>query len=815
MGTEMTQNDIQNKEILETEYHNSTYGNEFNNNKNIKFNLKAVNKNSKDNQKKMIYGRKKKILNKPKSIASLFLLNQKKNKNNAITTTEKEKNKDKENPLTIQIDLCGLNKNKDNNIYLDYFKCILCPMCILIQINPKNNLVQIKCENGHDNEINIDSFNSIYQVFKYTCDKCKKDLSSKFYYCSQCKELICNICMEKNLNNEINKGHIVLNESEVNFYCEKHKKKFINFCKNCQKNCCKKCCSEHNSHELLLIKNEIRDNNYISKIEKMIIQEKEIIEKIEQKFPLNIFKNENPNLLKAFNRLITLRKKEYQLKDKILKIYQDFLKRINDNLNENIPETNGNLDVSLSSISSTTSMGEYPDNFLMNYYFLKSVNELENEVLTNINDFFDFSEDNKYYKDFSELKTFLINYKKNLISPEKNLEKFSKSYTINKKPNFIFPLDDGNFIITYDTKIIFYDYISGEELLIIDEEIFDYTYRIIKLPDGTLLFFGDFLNQIKIEENGSIKVLFTGSHVEILKEIILDENNIIFIDKITKKLKILTNKDINWHKEIFPEYNIINNNLIKEKSKENIDLNKNTIDQSKKENNTVIGNIYANEENNLNERLMTFSDCRDAEKLLMNSINNMRQDKKSQMKEIMKDRNNLNHQIKTYDIILIDDKTFIALQEINFINKETCLRKFSFDKNNSKFKIIDEIYLEEIPLKKNDVLYLIKINKENNYLAYGSNDKKYFVVFDVDKKISVAKINLSFTYYKFFENILLFQNQKELNQYVFKNDEFIFISKFDFNSIIGSINFLKDFTLVLDDKKFTYIYSYKKEIEEI
>ena len=273
MGTEITQDEIKNKEILQTEYHNTTYGTEFNNNNNIKYNLKAVNKNSKNNKKNMLYGRKKKILNKPKSIASLFLLNQKKNKNkNNAILTEKEK----ENPPVIQIDLLGSNIKKDNKIYLDYFKCILCPMCILIKINPKNNLVQIKCENGHDNEINIDSFDSIYQVFKYTCDRCKKDLSSKFYYCSQCKELICNICIEKYFNNEINKGHLILNESEVNFYCEKHKKKFINFCKNCQKNCCKKCCSEHNSHELLLIKNEIRDNNYISKIEKMIIQEKEI-----------------------------------------------------------------------------------------------------------------------------------------------------------------------------------------------------------------------------------------------------------------------------------------------------------------------------------------------------------------------------------------------------------------------------------------------------------------------------------------------------------------------------------------------------------
>ena len=505
MGTEGSQNGIQNKEILQTEYNNSTYDKDFN--MNIKYDIKALNKNSKNNQKKIFFGKKKKIINKPKSLTSIFLMEEmkKKSKNNK---TKKEKK--------IKDDLSVSNNYKKNNIYFDYFKCITCPMCILIQINPKNNRVKIKCENGHDNEINIDSFSSIYQVFKYTCDKCKKELSSEFYYCSKCKEIFCDTCMKKNLNNEVNKCHMFLNESEVNFYCEKHKKKFVNFCKNCQKNCCRKCCLEHNTHELLLIKNEIRDNNYITRVENLLIKEKEIIDKIEQKFPLTVFKNENNNLLKTFNRLISLRKKEFQLKDKILKIYKDSIKKININLNENISETN--LDISISSISSTTSIDEYPNNFLMNYYFLKSVNELENEVLSNINDFFDFSKDNEYYKDFSELKIFLNNYKNNLILPEKNLENFYKCYTINKKPNFIFPLDDGNFIVTYDTKIVFYDGLYGDELLIIDEEIFDYTYKIIKLPDETLLFFGDFLNQIKIDQNGSIKVLFTGSHVEILKE---------------------------------------------------------------------------------------------------------------------------------------------------------------------------------------------------------------------------------------------------------------------------------------------------------
>ena len=82
--------------------------------------------------------------------------------------------------------------NKTNNkIYYEYFKCISCPMCVLVKINPKNNRVSIICENGHNNEMNIESFISIYKFFKYICDRCKKELSSKFFYCTQCKELFC------------------------------------------------------------------------------------------------------------------------------------------------------------------------------------------------------------------------------------------------------------------------------------------------------------------------------------------------------------------------------------------------------------------------------------------------------------------------------------------------------------------------------------------------------------------------------------------------------------------------------------------------
>ena len=820
MGTEPTSNGLKDKEILQTEYSNTTYDKEFNININDKYNLKAINnKNSNNHKKKLFFGKKSKIINNPKSLTNVFLDNSRNNRNIYKKKIEKNnilnhiKIKDNEKQVILKNDLVP-KTNCSNRILFDYFKCISCPMCIFIQINIKNNNVSIKCENGHNNEMNIDSFNSIYQIFKYSCDKCKKELSSNYYYCSKCKELFCDSCMNKNLNNEINKGHIFLNETEINFLCNKHKKRYINFCKNCQKNCCKKCCAEHSSHELLLIKNEIRDNNYITQIEKMINKEKEILDKIEEKYPVCIFKNKNPNLLKSFNRLISLRKKEYQLKNKILKLYQDCIQKINSKLNENNNE-NTNLDISMSSISSTNSIGEYTNNYIMNYYFLKCVNELENEVLSNINDFFDISEDNKFYKDFTELKNFLKNYKNDIISPEKNFDNFSKFKTIYKKPNYIFPLDDGNFIVTYNTKIIFYDGLSGDELLIMDEEIFDYTYKIIKLSDDTLLFFGDFLNHIKIDQNGSIKVLFTGSHIEILKEVILDQNNLVYIDKITQKLKILTNKDINWHKEIFPDYPP-NKEFKKIKNNEDNDLNKSmTIDLMN--NNITKGNN--DEENKLNNSFITMNETKDAKELFLNSIKNMRLNKKNNINDIIKNTNNINYKIKTFDIISLDESNFISLQEKSFQNKNTCLRIFNYNQNNFEINLIDVIDLEDEPLKKNDVLFLIKDEKEkeenNIFLGYGSNDKKYFIVYDLNKKMNISKINLNFICYRFFGNILLFQNQNDLVQYYYKDNEFIYISKLRVNNIIYSINFLKNFSIVLDDRKYIYLYSYEKNKENI
>ena len=102
-------------------------------------------------------------------------------------------------------------------------------MCILIKINPENNNVTITCENGHNNKMNIASFVSIYKVFKFICDRCKKELTSKYFYCTQCKELFCEFCLQKMTEKINHKDHLFLNEREVNFYCSKHKKKIGKF----------------------------------------------------------------------------------------------------------------------------------------------------------------------------------------------------------------------------------------------------------------------------------------------------------------------------------------------------------------------------------------------------------------------------------------------------------------------------------------------------------------------------------------------------------------------------------------------------------
>ena len=340
------------------------------------------------------------------------------------------------------------------------------------------------------------------------------------------------------------------------------------------------------------------------------------------------------------------------------------------------------------------------------------------------------------------------------------------------------------------------------------------------MNDDSLLFFGDFLNHVKIEEGGNIKVLFTGSHIEILKEVVPYDNNIVFIDKITSKLNILTNRDINWHKEPFPEYSIYmkfnknDNNydydasLLNNESDLNIDLNSSIMTTYHKNK-----HLNKNTENKLNKSFTATNNNQNTRELFLNSIKNLRKEKNN---DKIKINNIISNKIKTYDILLLNDSCFIALQEKNLNTNELCFRLFDYDDNDdnkNEFKLVDCINLEEEPLRKSGVLSLINCKKGSNLIGYGLNDKKFFVIFDLEKKIIITKVYMNFTSYKLFDDMLLYHYQNAIFQYIIKNNEFLFVTKMPFYGIVNSMICLKNYSFLIDNRKCTYMYVYKKNNE--
>ena len=698
------------------------------------------------------------------------------------------------------------SKETDETLVPTLFRCFECPKAISLIINKENNTVQIICENQHKNELRIDSFISVKKILKYVCKKCKNELIH-LNYCVQCKAIYCDKCLYKLNSSSIHdKNHYIVNEIEINSICPMHRKKLSHFCLTCRKNICKKCTFMHNTHELVLIKNEIIDRNNLDQIKQLLAAEKEIIDAIEEKFNTEPILNTNPKYESALKKLISIRKMEYQLKSEIVENYNDHLTAV-----ENYSTANGcSICVDLnSSLNSNQSASNEQNNIFLNYYFLKNVSEIENSVITDLKDFFNISQANKNYDEFHELTEFLIEYKKNSIAPEKNLDNFEKINTISKKPNFIFPLDDGNFIVTYDTTIVFYDGLYGDELLILDEEIFDYTQKIMQLSDGSLLFFGDYLNHIIIDNLGNVNILFTGGHVSSLKGISLTENCIIFIDKLLSNLNILTDKDINWHKEPFPEFfmyeNLENTEMISEKivlprknTHNDDDLYTTNLSFYRDRNYTM--------DENLNSSIATKSThnfCNKRESF-MKSINTIRKSRDDSKKND-NSSNKYCNKIKTFDIMLLNGNTFIVLQEKEKENNELCLRIFDMNEN----KITSNIDLIDEPLKKCDTLVLIKYQENEKIIGFGLNCRKIFEIFDLDKKQIINKINLVFLNYKLFNDVFLCYHQGNLSEYLLRDNDLYYITKKNIYGNAHFIYFVEKTYLIMDDQKSTSLYTYK------
>ena len=229
-------------------------------------------------------------------------------KNNSFNVSLNSKNEENRNFLDSSI-ASALDINLGN---LEMGSKILCPEddCFLnsiISINPYSFEIYSECRDEHKNKMDI--FNYINKSGKskeenQICDYCNKTFKNILknniilYKCSYGKN-ICQKCKEEKIKGNTNEHILVeFKEKDYTCLCNQEKKKYINYCFECEKNLCIYCSDNHKNH----------DKKKFSQIFQI------------GKEKINILKRklqEQKNTIKTFN-----------------KILDDWIKRIIDNINK-------------------------------------------------------------------------------------------------------------------------------------------------------------------------------------------------------------------------------------------------------------------------------------------------------------------------------------------------------------------------------------------------------------------------------------------------------------------------------------------------
>ena len=190
-----------------------------------------------------------------------FNFPQDKNKNkNYISHIDSMKNKEKPEIMN-NINLNFNTKKSDE---------VICPEC-------KKECKAIS--NGYNIRTICDSnesrHESNYTIFEFdqtqnkneeilTCAVCnKKEKEEMFFYCFDCKENLCNQCINLHSNNIDNISHIVPLYVHKRKFCEKHFEKYNFYCNNCKVHLCTHCKKDHKKHCIEFYGNKHKDINRI------------------------------------------------------------------------------------------------------------------------------------------------------------------------------------------------------------------------------------------------------------------------------------------------------------------------------------------------------------------------------------------------------------------------------------------------------------------------------------------------------------------------------------------------------------------------
>ena len=227
----------------------------------------------------------------------------------------------------------SLNKSNEFNPN-DIPRCESCNLIPLFDINygEESPIISYECQNRHKNKLNLFDYMKIRNknsIFKINCNECNSKNKENSSFCSKCNKFICKECCIK--HTDTNK-HIIMNNDKFDSICIIHSNTFSSYCLNCKANLCAYCIKEHKEHKIITLENmllskeennkninrinklknfviKIEDikNNIIKELDKIILENKFILELLETFEYENKKNNINYNVIQN----IKIYEKEY------------------------------------------------------------------------------------------------------------------------------------------------------------------------------------------------------------------------------------------------------------------------------------------------------------------------------------------------------------------------------------------------------------------------------------------------------------------------------------------------------------------------
>ena len=207
------------------------------------------------------------------------------------------------------------------------FHCPECHLIPLLNLKEKDNenIVEIKCCNGHNKEIPLNEFMDKYlqkNSYNIQCFDCglKLEPKKRFKFCSECVKVFCKNCLKKHSSNLTTANHETISLRKIDKFCCLHNYRYTHYCETCHRNICENCFYLHHNHQILCLKEIKFTRNEIKDMREKLNKENNIINEIVELFEktLKTLQNKFDNVINHKRQVIEFKKiieDTYETKD--------------------------------------------------------------------------------------------------------------------------------------------------------------------------------------------------------------------------------------------------------------------------------------------------------------------------------------------------------------------------------------------------------------------------------------------------------------------------------------------------------------------